>query len=85
MTSFLSNLPLFKKDSSSSLSNRRKVKHFSYSPDDKIGKGYSSIVYRGLNELNSTHWVIHVDEVVAIKAIDMKGVKDAVSREMLDC
>lgn len=26
-----------------------------------------------------------LDEVVAIKAIDMKGVKDAISREMLDC
>ena len=26
-----------------------------------------------------------LDETVAIKAIDMKGVKDAISREMLDC
>lgn len=25
------------------------------------------------------------DETVAIKAIDMKGVKDSISREMLDC
>jgi hypothetical protein len=25
------------------------------------------------------------DETVAVKAIDMKGVKDSVSREMLDC
>jgi hypothetical protein len=26
-----------------------------------------------------------LDETVAIKAIDMKGVKDAISREMLEC
>lgn len=26
-----------------------------------------------------------LDETVAIKAIDMKGVKDSISREMLDC
>lgn len=26
-----------------------------------------------------------LDEIVAIKAIDMKGIKDVVSREMLDC
>ena len=27
----------------------------------------------------------NLDETVAIKAIDMKGVKDSISREMLDC
>jgi hypothetical protein len=26
-----------------------------------------------------------LDEIVAIKAIDMKGVKDTISREMLEC
>ena len=26
-----------------------------------------------------------LDETVAIKAIDMKGIKDAISREMLEC
>jgi len=33
--------------------NKKKVKHFTYSHDDKIGKGYSSVVYKGTNELNS--------------------------------
>lgn len=31
------------------------------------------------------HIVFILDEIVAIKAIDMKGVKDSISREMLDC
>ena len=33
---------------------RRKIKHFSFSEADRIGKGYSSIVYKGTNELTST-------------------------------
>ncbi len=33
---------------------RKKIKHFSYSPYDKIGKGFSSIVYRGTNDTTST-------------------------------
>ena len=32
---------------------KRKVKHYAYSPEDRIGKGYSSVVYRGINENNS--------------------------------
>lgn len=31
------------------------------------------------------HLEIILDETVAIKAIDMKGVKDTISREMLEC
>ena len=76
---------LYRRESAGSSSGgRRKVKHYSYSSEDRIGKGYSSVVYRGTNDLTSTpsH---HIDETVAIKAIDMKGVRDAVSREMLDC
>jgi len=70
---------------SSSLStNRKKVKDFSYHPSDKIGKGFSSVVFKGTNDNTSIYYNI-LDEVVAIKAIDMKGVKDAISREMLDC
>ena len=33
---------------------RKKIKHFSYSEGDRIGKGYSSIVYKATNELTST-------------------------------
>jgi uncharacterized protein YxeA len=29
--------------------NLKKIKHYSYSGLDKIGKGFSSIVYRGTN------------------------------------
>lgn len=63
---------------------KKKVKEYSYSPSDRIGKGFSSVVYKGTND-NTSKFVIYVDETVAIKAIDMKGVKDAISREMLDC
>ena len=31
----------------------KKVKHFNYTNDSRIGKGYSSNVYKGSNELNS--------------------------------
>lgn len=33
---------------------RRKIKHFSFSEADRIGKGYSSIVYKATNDLTST-------------------------------
>jgi hypothetical protein len=36
-----------------SSSHRKKIKHFSYSDSDRIGKGYSSIVYRGTNDNTS--------------------------------
>lgn len=32
---------------------KKKIKHFSYSSTDKIGKGFSSIVYKGSNDLTS--------------------------------
>lgn len=37
----------------STVSNLKKIKNYSYSPLDKIGKGFSSIVYRGTNDQNS--------------------------------
>ena len=37
----------------SSANNKKKIKHFSYSESDKIGKGYSSIVYKGTNTTTS--------------------------------
>lgn len=48
---------LYRRDSSNS-NNRKKIKHFSYSESDRIGKGYSSIVYRGTNDLTSTPHLI---------------------------
>ena len=35
--------------------------------------------------LSIFHHQLILDETVAIKAIDMKGVRDAISKEMLDC
>ena len=35
-------------------SNRKKIKHYSYSSMDRIGKGFSSIVYKGTNDNTST-------------------------------
>lgn len=60
MTSYLSYN--YKKPSSlypgSSSESKKKIKHFSYSPADKIGKGFSSIVYKGSNDLTSIYLTI---------------------------
>lgn len=39
--------------STSSNTLKKKIKHFSYSSNDKIGKGFSSIVYKGTNDNTS--------------------------------
>lgn len=44
----------------SSTDIKNKIKHFSYSMSDKIGKGFSSIVYKGMNDLTSTFFVIQI-------------------------
>ncbi len=36
------------------LTERKKIKKYSYSPSDKIGKGFSSVVYKGTNDETST-------------------------------
>lgn len=43
---------------------------------DKIGKGYSSTVYKGLDDLTG--------EEVAIKVIELRSLKDQTSRLMLN-
>ena len=67
-----------------SVGSKKKIGNFSYSASDKIGKGFSSVVYKGINDATSIIY-IYIGETVAIKAIDMKGIRDHVSREMLDC
>jgi len=32
---------------------RKKIEHYSYALGDRIGKGYSSVVYRGRNDQSS--------------------------------
>lgn len=34
---------------------RKKLGQFSFSSEERIGKGYSSVVYRGCNDHTSTH------------------------------
>ncbi len=36
-----------------SILSKIKIKNYSYDPIDKIGKGYSSVVYKGLNDNTS--------------------------------
>jgi len=38
--------------------SRKKIKNYSYSSTDKIGKGFSSIVYRGTNDNTSKFYLI---------------------------
>jgi len=50
---------------------------------DKIGKGYSSQVYKGRND-NTSKILSHSDEEVAIKVIDMKRLKGEVQKNLLN-
>ena len=47
---------------------RKKIEDYSYGLKDEIGRGFSSTVYRGINEKTK--------EQVAIKVIDLKKVKE---------
>ena len=44
------------RSSSLSTGGKKKVKHFSFSFIDRIGKGFSSTVYKGTNDQTSTHF-----------------------------
>ena len=55
----------------------RKIEDYSYWLADLIGKGYSSIVFRGINEKNNR-------EKVVIKVIDLKPLKDKPARQMVE-
>jgi len=61
MMSFHSNL--LKKDSfplnQSSNLHCKKIKDYSYNPNDRIGKGFSSIVYKGTNDETSIKHYLH--------------------------
>ena len=55
---------------------RKRVDHYSYLLNEQIGKGFSSVVYRGTND--------HTHEEVAIKVINLKHLRDGLARQMLD-
>jgi serine/threonine protein kinase len=59
-----------------SAATRKRIDHYSYKLSDRIGKGYSSQVYRGRDDRSN--------EPVALKVIDLKGLRDGVAREMLE-
>ena len=42
-------------DGGSSTAMRKKIKNFSYHKDDKLGKGFSSVVYKGKNDDTGIH------------------------------
>lgn len=61
---------------------RKKIEQYSYSLNDIIGKGYSSVVYLGRNDDTCTFANVAA-EPVAMKVIDLKGLVDQFAREML--
>lgn len=54
---------------------RKKIENYSFSLTDRIGKGYTSIVYKGRNDITS--------EIVAIKVIDLKSINDHIKKNLL--
>lgn len=54
---------------------KKVIENYSYYLPDVIGKGYSSLVYKGKND--------KTDEAVAVKVIDMKGIKNEVQSFLL--
>lgn len=54
---------------------RKKIEDYSYGLTDMIGKGFSSSVFRGINEKTR--------EQVAIKVIDLKSLRDRPAKQML--
>lgn len=62
---------------------RKKIEEFSYGLNDVIGKGYSSHVYKGRHD-QTGNVLIYSDELVAVKVIDMKMLKNEINRTLLD-
>lgn len=54
---------------------RKKIEDYSYGLKDIIGKGFSSVVYKGVNEKSK--------ECVAIKVIDIKSIQGKPEKKML--
>ena len=61
---------------------RKRIENYSFCLGDKIGKGYSSTVYKGRNDITSTLCFIK-DETVGIKVIELKSLRDKVSKNLL--
>ncbi len=46
------------RSSLTSQASKKKIKNFTYSPLDRIGKGYKSIVYKRINETTGNNFFI---------------------------
>lgn len=55
---------------------RKKIEDYSYGLKDVIGRGYSSVVYRGHNDKTK--------EKVAIKVIDIRAIQGKPEKRMLE-
>lgn len=55
---------------------RKKIEDYSYGLKDIIGRGFSSVVYRGSND--------RLKERVAIKVIDIKSIQGKPQKKMLE-
>jgi serine/threonine-protein kinase ULK2 len=63
---------------------RKKIENYSYGLNDIIGKGYSSQVYKGVNDENSKYGFLYVGRPVAVKVIDLKMLKNEINRLLLE-
>lgn len=54
-------------------SARKKIEHYSYGLSDRIGKGYSSVVYRGRNDQTSKSFLGSVRERTGCVIISLVG------------
>jgi len=55
---------------------RKKIEDYSYGLKDVIGRGFSSVVYRGTNDKTK--------EKVAIKVIDIRAIQGKPEKRMLE-
>jgi serine/threonine-protein kinase ULK2 len=55
---------------------RKKIEDYSYGLKDVIGRGFSSVVYRGTNDKTK--------EKVAVKVIDIRAIQGKPEKKMLD-
>ena len=54
----------YRHHSTSSYHGTKKIKNFTYLPEDRIGKGYSSVVYKGKNEHTSNPQIIQMKQLL---------------------
>ena len=61
---------------------RKKIEKYSFALGDRIGRGFSSIVYKGQNDITSILFS-KLDEIVAIKVIELKSLRHQITKDLL--